>query len=198
MFYLILSALLSFQDDSELILRLKRREPDAMNEVYERFGKVAFAVVVRIVKDKAIAEDLVQETFLKIWNRVQGFDNARGTLGPWVLAIARNRAIDYIRSTDARLAQSSCDLEALERPKFFTNIETEYYNVDRIRAIRVALEKLSERQRQVLEMAYFEGLSQTEMAAKLEQPLGTVKTWVRGALQLLRKEMGQTVTDISA
>lgn len=190
MFYLILSALLSFQDDSELIDRLKRREPEAMADVYDRYGRVAFSVMLRIVKNASIAEDLLQETFLKVWNRVDGFDQNRGSLGPWILAIARNRAIDYLRSTDSKLSQTSCNVDALERPRLFTDFEADYHNMDRIRTIRDAFTKLNENQRCVLELAYFEGLSQTEMAAKLQQPLGTVKTWVRTALQLLRDELG--------
>jgi len=189
--FLILSALLSLQDDSELIQRLKRREAEAMGELYDRFGKVAFAVIVRIVRNAGVAEDLVQETFLKVWNRVEGFDDSRSSLGPWVLTIARNRAIDYLRSTDSRMAQNSCDLEKLERPKFFTDFEANYMSDDRIRIIRQAFTKLSQNQRKVLELAYFEGLSQSEMAARLAEPLGTVKTWVRTALQLIRQELGE-------
>ncbi len=189
--FLILSALLSLQDDSDLIQRLKRREAEAMGELYDRFGKIAFAVIVRIVRNSAVAEDLVQETFLKVWNRIEGFDDARSSLGPWVLTIARNRAIDYLRSTDSRMAQNSCDLEKLERPRFFTDFEANYLSDDRIRMIRQAFTKLTENQRKVLELAYFEGLSQSEMAARLAEPLGTVKTWVRTALQLLRQELGE-------
>jgi RNA polymerase sigma-70 factor, ECF subfamily len=193
--FLILSALLSLQDDSDLIQRLKRREAEAMGELYDRFGKVAFAVIVRIVRNAGVAEDLLQETFLKVWNRVEGFDDARPSLGPWVLTIARNRAIDYLRSTDAKMAQNSCDLEKLERPKFFTDFEANYMSDDRIRIIRQAFTKLTENQRKVLELAYFEGLSQSEMAVRLAEPLGTVKTWVRTALQLLRQELGEELAD---
>jgi len=193
--FLILSALLSLQDDSDLIQRLKRREAEAMGELYDRFGKVAFAVIVRIVRNAGVAEDLLQETFLKVWNRVDGFDDSRSSLGPWVLTIARNRAIDYLRSIDSRMAQNSCDLEKLERPRFFTDFEANYMSDDRIRIIRQAFTKLTENQRKVLELAYFEGLSQSEMAARLSQPLGTVKTWVRTALLLLRQELGEELAD---
>ena len=193
--FLILSVLLSLQDDSDLIQRLKRRETEAMGQLYDRFGKVAFAVIVRIVRNAGVAEDLLQETFLKVWNRIEGFDDARSSLGPWVLTIARNRAIDYLRSTDARMAQNSCDLEKLERPRFFTDFEANYMSDDRIRIIRQAFTKLTKNQRQVIEMAYFEGLSQSEMAARLSEPLGTVKTWVRTALQLLRQELGEELVD---
>jgi len=191
MFFFVLSALLSFNDDSELINRLKRREPEAMAEVYDRYGKLAFAVILRMVKNQALAEDLLQESLLKVWNRVDAFDRDRGSLGPWILTIARNHAIDYLRSSDSKLSRTSSTLEILERPRFFADFEAGYYNTDRVRIIREAFTKLSENQRNVLELAYFEGLSQSEMAAKLQQPLGTVKTWVRSALQLLRDELGR-------
>lgn len=197
MLFLILSAFFAGQDDSELIGRLKRRDPDAMSEMYERFGRATFAIIVRIVRNTAIAEDLVQETFLKVWNRVSAFNDERGALGPWVLTIARNRAIDYIRSADAKASQNSCDLEKLERPRLFTDFESDYANQDRIRIIRAAFDKLTENQRRVLELAYFEGLSQTEMSERLQQPLGTVKTWVRTALQLIRAELGESIASKS-
>jgi RNA polymerase sigma-70 factor, ECF subfamily len=193
--WFFLSTLLSLQDDTELIRRLKNREPEAMGELYTRFGKLSFSVIVRIVKDAGIAEDLLQETFLKVWNRVDGFDDARTSIGPWILTIARNRAIDYLRSADSRLAQSSTDLEKLERPRFFTNFEAEFLDADQLRIVRQAFAKLTDHQRQVLELAYFQGLSQTEMAALLRQPLGTVKTWVRSALQILRQEVGVSFPD---
>lgn len=193
MLFLILSTLGSPGDDRVLIQKLVSRDPEAMGELYERFGGIALAIIVRIVRDHAIAEDLLQETFLKVWNRVASFDGERGALGPWVLTIARNRAIDYLRSSDARRNQAGCDLERLERPYLFVDLEEQYVDRDRLRHIRDAFGKLTENQRRVLEMAYFEGLSQTEMAEQLNQPLGTVKTWVRTALQLLRQELGEAI-----
>jgi RNA polymerase sigma-70 factor (ECF subfamily) len=191
MLFVILSVLASSQDDRDLIRRLKQRDPEAMSEMYDRFGRLALAIITRIVRDHATAEDLLQETFLRVWNRVASFDGERGALGPWVLTIARNRAIDYLRSSDSRYAQASYDLERLERPRLFVDLEEQYANRDRIRHIREAFYKLTDNQRAVLELAYFEGLSQSEMAERLNQPLGTIKTWVRTALQFLRQELGE-------
>ena len=126
MLFLILSTLGAPEEDRALIERLKQRDPEAMGELYNRFGRIALAIIVRIVRDRATAEDLLQETLLKVWNRVAGFDGERGTLGPWVLTIARNRAIDYLRSTDARHNQAACDLERLERPYLFVDLEAQY------------------------------------------------------------------------
>ena len=189
MFFLILSVLVSPQDDRDLVNRLKQRDPDALNELYNRLGRLALSVIIRIVHDRATAEDLLQETFLRVWNRVSGFDGERGALGPWVLTIARNRAIDHLRSSDSRYSQMQSELE---NPKLYVDLEAQYADQDRLRHIQSAFTKLSANQKRVLELAYFEGLSQSEMAEQLKEPLGTVKTWVRTALQILRQELGET------
>jgi len=178
------------RNDQDLAARLKRRDSQAIAELYDRYGKLVFSVILRIVKEAGIAEDLTQETFLRVWNRAQFFDEQRGALGPWVLAVARNRAIDYLRSLDGRMAHRTAEFEAnLEHPSSFADIERDILNSDRARVLRAAFTKLTPNQRIVLEMAYFEGLSQTEMAARMKQPLGTVKTWVRSALKTLRGEL---------
>ena len=193
----LVPALFAFIDarrDSELAERLKRRDPNAMADLYDRYGRVAFSLIYRIVRDAGAAEDLVQETFLRVWNRVQAFDTERGSLGPWVLTVARNRAIDYLLSVDGRMQQSAIEIEGREHPGLFANLESEVLEGDRARHLRASLAKLNENQRMVIELAYFEGLSQTEMAERLKQPLGTVKTWVRAALKALRAELGEALT----
>lgn len=182
-------AALASSEDRELAERLKRREPAAMGDLYDRYGRLAYALIYRIVKDAGVAEDLVQETFLRIWNRVQGFDHERGALGPWVMTVARNRAIDYIRSVEGRMSQNAFELEVNEHPSLFANMEAEILNSDRARRLRAAFEKLSANQKLVIELAYYEGLSQSEMAEKMKQPLGTIKTWTRTALRVLREEL---------
>ena len=191
MFLVPLLAAVLLREDPDLARRLKNRDPQAMAELYDRYGRVTFALIFRVVRNQAVAEDLVQETFLRVWNRVHGFDHEKGALGPWVLAVARNRAIDYLRSVDGRMAQNAFDLEKLEQPALFCDMENNILNMDRIRALRGAFQKLSANQRLVLELAYYEGLSQTEMSDRLKQPLGTVKTWVRSALKCLREELGE-------
>jgi RNA polymerase sigma-70 factor (ECF subfamily) len=165
-----------------------------MADLYDRYGRLTHALIFRIVRNGAAAEDLVQETFLRVWNRVQGFDQEKGALGPWILAVARNRAIDYLRSVDGRMAQNVYELERVEQPAQFANFENEIMNLDRVRILKEAFEKLTPNQRIVLELAYYEGLSQTEMAARMKQPLGTVKTWVRTALKTLREQLGEAAT----
>ena len=176
-------------DDGDLAKRLQRREPAALGDLYDRYGKLAYSLIYRVVRDTGVAEDLVQETFLRVWNRSQGFDAERGALGPWLLAVARNRAIDYVRSSGGKMARGALELEYAEQPTVFVNFEADVLSQDRARRVRAALERLNENQRNVIELAYFEGLSQSEMAERMGQPLGTVKTWVRTALKNLRDDL---------
>ena len=182
------------EGDRELAIRLKQRDPKAMADLYDRFGRIAYSVIFTIVRDAGIAEDLVQETFLRVWNRMNAFDAERGALGGWLLTVARNRAIDYIRSADSRAARNSFELEEREHPSLFADAEQELVSADQARRIRTALASLSPNQKRVIEMAYFEGLSQTEMAERLGEPLGTVKTWARSALKRLREVLEQAAT----
>ncbi len=182
-------------NDSELARRLQRREPQAMADLYDRFGRLAYSLIFSVVRDTGVAEDLVQETFLRVWNRVSGFDADRGALGAWLLAIARNRAIDYIRSARAKMDKNLTELDLFERAEHgksanFVDMERDVLNADSARQIKAAMAKLNQNQQQVIQLAYYEGLSQTEMAERLGQPLGTVKTWVRTALKHLKDELG--------
>jgi RNA polymerase sigma-70 factor, ECF subfamily len=194
--YLVIPALsvaLRFKDDGDLVERLKRRDPQAMALLYDRYGRITFSIILRIVRNEASAEDLVQETFFRIWNRVQGFDQAKGALGPWILTVARNRAIDHLRSLQGRGTESAFELEAMEHPALFEDLESQIMNMDRIKLLKEAFTRLTPNQRVVIELAYYEGLSQTEMSERLKQPLGTVKTWVRTALKALREALGEAV-----
>jgi RNA polymerase sigma-70 factor, ECF subfamily len=191
---ILLALEMSGQHDEELAGRLQRREPEAMTDLYDRFGRLAYSVILAIVRDTAVAEDLVQETFLRVWNRVHAFDAGKGALGPWLLTVARNRAIDHLRSVSARMDRNAFELDVREHPSLFVNMEREVLNTDHARVIRKAIAKLNSQQQKVIELAYYEGLSQTEMAERMGEPLGTVKTWVRTALKLLREELGQAVT----
>jgi RNA polymerase sigma-70 factor (ECF subfamily) len=189
--FLILASQLA-AGDPELVRRLQQRDPHALGELYDRYSRIVYSLILRVVRDSGIAEDLVQETFLRVWNRVHGFDSAKGAFGPWLLAVARNRAIDYVRSAAGRESRA-LELEEIDHPSLYTDMEGDIFNSDRARRIRAALDKLSPNQRQVIELAYFEGLSQTEMSERMGQPLGTVKTWVRTALKNLRDDLGAVV-----
>lgn len=185
----ILQVVLRLADDADLVRRLKERDPQAMSDLYDRYGRLAYSLICRVVRNPSAAEDLLQETFMRVWNRVGSFDAERGALGPWVLAVARNRAIDYLRSVDGRMQAGAVDLDRIEHPAQFSGIEPSALAIDRVRRLKSAFEKLTPNQRLAIELAYYEGMSQTEMAERLKQPLGTVKTWTRSALKILREEL---------
>jgi RNA polymerase sigma-70 factor (ECF subfamily) len=175
--------------DADLLARLQRRDPQALAELYDRYGRMVFGLILRIVQDRATTEDLVQETFLRVWNRAAGLDSEQGAVGPWLLAVARNRAIDHLRYRGRR-PEAWLELNETENPALFVDLQADPLHFDRVRQVKTALEKLSEPQRQAIELAYFEGMSQSEIADRLGQPLGTVKSWMRRALQQMREELG--------
>ena len=190
----LLQVALRFSDDADLARRLRERDAGAMRELYDHYGRLIYSLIQRIVRNSAAAEDLVQETFLRIWNRMPAFDQDRGALGPWVLTVARNRAIDYLRSTDGRMSAGALDLDHLEHPGRFCDFDNRALSLDRARMLKDAFEKLTPNQKTVIELAYYEGLSQTEMADRMQQPLGTIKTWVRSALKVLREQLTEAAT----
>jgi len=187
MFPLILAVLA--MEDGDVVVRLQRREPQALAELYDRYGGMIYRLVLRIVRDTGIAEDLVQETFLRAWNRAGGFDSKRGAAGPWLLAIARNRALDYLRS-QSRHGANTMELNETEHPAQFVDFPAEALNFDLARQIKRALEQLTADQRAAIELAYFQGMSQSEIAEHMGQPLGTVKTWMRRAMLRMRESLG--------
>ena len=168
----------------ELANELKGRNPSAMSELHDRYGRLIYAMILRIVRDSGTAEDLTQETFMRAWNGVQFFDAQKGNIGPWLLAIARHRAIDYLRSIHFRETHTVTFEEADLAPLAATAMAFED-----ARRVRSAMGKLVPQHLRVIELAYFEGLSQAEVAERLGQPLGTVKSWARMALKTLRQEL---------
>ena len=174
--------------DAQAVARLRKREPGAMADLYDRYGNIAYSVVIRIVGNHHMAEGLVQETFLRVWTRMSQYAPERGSLRAWILTIARNKAIDHLRSFSGRAQVSDAGSDRLERLPCDDKRSQPSFD-DGFIPMRAALAKLTDDHRVVLELAYFQGMTQTEMAARLNQPLGTVKTWVRTALRVLRLEL---------
>ena len=169
--------------DAQLAERLCNKEPSAMEDVYDCHGSFSYSLVLRMVGDHHVAEDLAQETFLRVWTRIQLYAPDRGALRPWIAAIARNLALDHLRSCSVRRKTSNFEPSRLEQlPSPVSQPDTESFS-----RVDEAFEILTAEQKTVLDLAYFQGLSQTEMAGLLMRPPGTVKTWVRMALRTLRK-----------
>lgn len=173
--------------DSDLVARLRERDPDALGAIYDRYAHAAYAVVLRITHDRGATEDLLQELFIRVWNRGREFDSSRGALGVWILSIARNLAIDHVRSAQARFTQRLSPVEQVDHFRPASSAVGPESVLDQARTVRTALSSLNANEKQVLELAYFEGCSQSEIASRIGAPLGTVKSWMRAALSRLRE-----------
>jgi RNA polymerase sigma-70 factor (ECF subfamily) len=167
--------------DPDLLSAIRSGNADAMAMLYDRYSSIVYAVALRVLCDTAAAEDVMQEVFMRLWRSPDSFDSSRGSLGPWLAVIARNRAIDGLRKR-----HPETDLEDV-----VVSVEPDLAGeAERARAmekVRGALGAMPSAQRSALEMAYFEGLTHTEIASKTGEPLGTIKTRIRAGLVALRK-----------
>jgi RNA polymerase sigma-70 factor (ECF subfamily) len=179
-------------DDEELMARLFDRDLGAFRALYERYGSLVYSTCLRIVRDAQIAEDMVQEIFLRIWRRPESYMPQRGRFVTWLTSVTRNRAVDEIRSRNRRFRHETASPEEQERevpaaermdPALTAELS------DQRRLILAALEDIPREQREVIELAYFGGLTQQEIAERLTQPLGTVKTRIRLGMQKLRSAL---------
>ena len=176
-------------DDEELMQRLLYCDLGAFRALYKRYGDLVYSTALRIVRDVHLAQDMVQEIFLKLWRKPESYVAQRGRFSTWLMSVTRNRAVDEIRSRSRRYRYETASPEEQERelpapegndPALTTEL------ADQRRLILVALAGLPPEQRQVIELAYFGGLTQQEIAERLSQPLGTVKTRIRLGMQKLR------------
>jgi RNA polymerase sigma-70 factor (ECF subfamily) len=170
-------------DDAALIARLRAGDQSAMSDLYDRYSAVVYGVALRVLGDTMAAEDVLQEVFLRLWRNPQSFDPKRGRLAPWLAVIARNRAIDALRKRPPE--------EDIAELPISTGVNLEDAAAQRlaIDKVRAVLAGLPPEQRRTLEMAFFEGMTHTEIAAKTGEPLGTVKTRIRSALLAVRKAL---------
>ncbi len=152
-----------------------------MAMLYDRYSSIVYAVALRVLGDTGRAEDVLQEVFMQLWRNPGVFDSSRGNLGAWLGVISRNRAIDTLRKR--RPETDIADVVVSVEPDMAADAE----RVRAMEKVRGALGSMPAAQRSALEMAYFEGLTHTEIAAKTGEPLGTVKTRIRAGLQALRK-----------
>jgi RNA polymerase sigma-70 factor, ECF subfamily len=168
-------------DDAALISRIRAGDQTAMADLYDRYAGVVYGVALRVLTSTAAAEDVVQEVFLQLWRNPQAFDTDRGRLAPWLAVIARNRAIDSLRK---RPPEDDIDAMPISTGINLEDAASQKLVVDKVRGV---LGGLPQDQRKALEMAFFEGMTHTEIAGKTGEPLGTVKTRIRYGLIALRK-----------
>lgn len=180
-------------DWAQLVIRTAVGEHAALAELYDRSCHLVFGLALRILGDPTAAEDAVVEVYTQAWRSAKTFDGRRGTATSWLLTLARSRAIDLLRVR--RREQAADPLESADDvASAMPNPEEAASSAQRERRVRSALERLSTEQRQVVELAYFSGLSHTDIAQQLGQPLGTVKTRIRLAMLHLRELLGPLAT----
>ncbi len=169
------------KDDAALIARMRAGDQSAMGHLYDRYSGVVYGVALRVLANTTAAEDVVQEIFLQLWRKPDSFDAERGKLGPWLAVIARNRAIDHLRKRPLE--------DDIDDLPISTGVDLESDSAQKlaIEKIRGVLAQLPQDQRSLLEMAFFEGMTHSEIAGKTGEPLGTVKTRIRAGLLALRK-----------
>jgi RNA polymerase sigma-70 factor (ECF subfamily) len=190
----ILAVLATLSEDERgaeqsLMELLSQRDQAALERLYDRYSTLVYSLLLRITQEAASAEDLTQEVFLKVWRNAHLYEASRGSLEAWLVTVARNLALDHVRSKQEkqrRREDATTFAVAVARPRTEEWVDRR----KRMEQVRSLMTSLPQEQRRSLELAYFEGLTQTEIAARLEQPLGTVKSWLRNALLRLRDELG--------
>ena len=180
--------------DLDLVRRMANGDESAVAALYDRYGAVLYAVAYRIVGQKADAEEVVMEAFAQVWRDAGRFEAARGSVAAWLSMISRSRALDHIRGRDRRerLNSSAAREDQSQAPamgSWGTDPARQVEQAERQKRVAAALESLSPVQRQAIEMAYYDGLSQSEIAERLNEPLGTVKTRVRLGMMKLREAL---------
>lgn len=183
--------------DLTLLQRIAARDDAAMAELYDRHARLAFSIIRRILQSPSDAEEVLQETFVRVWSRAETYDARLGSPAAWILRIARNRAIDRIRARRARIdvdAPLGASAAGAVRPEPETHEtpETLMHHASQAGVVRGAVAELPGSQRMLIEAAFFEGLTHQELATRFEVPLGTVKTRIRNGLMALRVRLEQT------
>lgn len=165
-------------------LALQRGDEGALATLYDRYGRAVYHLALRVTGDAATAEEISLDTFLQVWRQAQRFDSQHGTIASWIFSIARSRAIDRVRAATAvkrKLSNEMVIAAPEQRPDELAEL------AQKQRLVRQALESLNAPQRRALELAYYEGLSHAQIAERLGEPLGTIKTRIRQAMTVLRK-----------
>ncbi len=175
--------------DEELMRRLFRKDKRAFEAIFDRYGDLVYSTSLRVLRDAHLAQDVSQEIFVRLWRKPESYVAERGRFLTWLISVTRNRAVDEIRSRGRRLRHETASPEEQEREIPAGEANDPALNAqlaEQARTVRAALTELPPEQRQVIELAYFGGLTQQEISDRLDQPLGTVKTRIRLGMQKLR------------
>jgi RNA polymerase sigma factor (sigma-70 family) len=176
------------RSDEELLEAVASGDDRALAALYDRFGRVAYGLAYRILRDQALAEDAVQEGFLAVWRSAQGYQRERSKAATWILTLVHRRAVDLVRREDRRRTEA---LDLAQEPAS-GSVDEEAGLRDRRLAVQAALQRLPDDQRQALELAYYGGYTQSELAERLGVPLGTIKSRMFAGLARLRELVPDT------
>lgn len=174
-------------DGDQLVGRLRARDESALTQLYDRYANAVYALALRITDDVGAAEEISLDAFWQLWQQAERFDGSQGSLQNWLFTMARSRAIDWVRARTAQKRTMHEDPSAVNdvrRPDEAAELG------ERRQLVRDAMVALSRDQRMALAMAYYEGLSHQQIAERLKEPLGTVKTRIRQAMIVLRRTLG--------
>jgi len=180
--------------DEALLALASRADESALGELYDRYGRVAYGLALRIVRDRALAEDAVQEAFLAVWRSAGSFLAEQGKPSTWILTLVHRRAVDLVRREERRRAEP---LESVAQPTGEATDEEAWLRAQR-QVVQEALRKLPHDQREAIELAYYGGFTQSELAERLEQPLGTIKSRMFTGLRRLRELLAEAGLDADA
>ena len=175
--------------DQALMDLVVHRRPTGLEQLYDRYSGIVYSLLCRITAQPAAADELLQDVFFRLWNQAPTYHQSRGAVAPWLLTMARNIAIDHLRSKAEK--QRRREFSADIMPTQFSKPDPEG-RLDRrrqTRRVQIVMGGLPEKQRQALELAYFQGLTQSEISNELEEPLGTVKTWIRTGPRRIRENL---------
>ncbi len=172
-------------DEMRLVARVRAGDQQALADLYDRYSGVVYAVALRVLQDAAAAEDVVQDIFLQLWRSPDSFDASRGSLTAWLAVIARHRSIDRLRKRRPETDIEDCVIAG------GPDLRDETERTLIVEKVRVALAAMSPDQRTAMELAFFQGLTHTEIAEKTGEPLGTIKTRIRSGLQQLRAKFAK-------
>ena len=173
--------------DENAMRRMATGDGGALSELYDRYGRAMFSLAVRILRDQSDAEEIVQDVFAQAWRQAARYDTTRGAVVAWLLMMTRSRAIDRLRARRGQPPLEGDHPSALrDAADGSTPIDIALLTADQVGRVRAALESLPDAQRTAIELAFHEGLTHTEVAERLEQPLGTIKTRIRLGLLRLR------------
>lgn len=178
--------------DATLVNRLLHKDVAAFEQLYNRHSRIVYSLVLRILQQAGTAEEVVQDVFLQLWRNAARYDAARGPFVPWLLTLARNRALDHLRLKSERQRRKEDQTEELPPVTVAPEYEKQLDEKRRAERVRALLGVLSPQQRRAIELAYFQGLSHTEIAETLKEPLGTVKSWIRNGLLRLKEGLQAT------